>query len=158
MCIRDSFRISQPDHKTGDINAPSLTFNANPYDTSLSLGSVYSASSTVLNIDINALADEAKGSFYGYIPTTGTITLLGKSSGAQATVTNVRLVADTYGDLYGSFFFEDPLKTPTPSLRFKVGTSTFKLSSESTVNTAIAEGSILSVSYTHLTLPTIYSV
>ena len=137
------FRIAQPDHKVGDINSPSLTFNANPYDTSLSLGSVYSASSTVLNIDINALADEAKGSFYGYIPTTGTITLLGKSSGAQATVTNVRLVADTYGDLYGSFFFEDPLKTPAPSLRFKVGTSTFKLSSESTVNTAIAEGSIL---------------
>ena len=53
------------------------------------------------------------------------------------------MVADTYGDLYGSFFFEDPLKTPAPSLRFKVGTSTFKLSSESTVNTAIAEGSIL---------------
>ena len=75
------FRIAQPDHKSGDINSPSLTFITNPYDTSLSLGSVYSASSTVLNIDINALVDEAKGSFYGYIPTTGTITLLGKSSG-----------------------------------------------------------------------------
>ena len=95
-----------------------------------------------MNIDINALVDEAKGSFYGYIPTTGTITLLGQSSGAQASVTNVRLVADTYGDLYGSFFFEDPLKTPAPSLRFKVGTSTFKLSSESTINDAL-EGSIL---------------
>ena len=136
------FRIAQPDHKSGDINSPSLTFNANPYDTSLSLGSVYSASSTVLNIDINALVDEAKGSFYGYIPTTGTITLLGLSSGAQASVTNVRLVADTYGDLYGSFFFEDPLKTPAPSLRFKVGTSTFKLSSESTIGDALF-GSIL---------------
>ena len=32
------FRIAQPDHKLGDINSPSETFNANPYDTSSSLG------------------------------------------------------------------------------------------------------------------------
>ena len=54
------FRITQPDHKKGDINSPSLTFNANPFDTSSSLGTSYSASSTVLNVDVNAVADEAK--------------------------------------------------------------------------------------------------
>ena len=32
------FRIAQPDHKTGDINSPSKTFNANPFNTSSSLG------------------------------------------------------------------------------------------------------------------------
>ena len=41
------FRITQPDHKKGDINSPSTTFNANPFDTSSSLGTSYSASSTV---------------------------------------------------------------------------------------------------------------
>ena len=44
------FRIAQPDHKLGDINSPDETFNANPYDTSLSLGSAYSASTTVLTL------------------------------------------------------------------------------------------------------------
>ena len=55
------FRIAQPDHKLGDINSPDETFNANPYDTTLSLGSVYSAASTVLNIDVLSLSDEAQG-------------------------------------------------------------------------------------------------
>ena len=126
------FRITQPDHKKGDINSPSLTFNANPFDTSSSLGTSYSASSTVLNVDVNAVADEAKGTYYGYIPASGKVTLLGQSSGAQAEVTNVRLVSDTYGDLYGTFFIEDPLKDPTPSLRFKTGTSSFTLTSSPT--------------------------
>ena len=124
------FRIAQPDHKLGDINTPDETFNANPYNTSVSLGSVYSASSTVLNIDVLSMADEAQGRFFGYIPTSG-VTLLGQSSGAQAEVVDVRLVADTFGDLYGSFFFRDPLTTPPPPLRFRTGTSTFVLTSSS---------------------------
>ena len=57
------FRIAQPDHKLGDINSPEETFNANPYNTSVALGSVYSASTSVLNIDILSLADEVQGRF-----------------------------------------------------------------------------------------------
>ena len=135
------FRIAQPDHKLGDINSPEETFNANPYNTSTSLGSVYSASSSVLNIDVLSLADEAQGRFFGFIPTSN-VTLLGQSSGAQAAMANVRLVADTYGDLYGSFFFRDPLTTPPPPLRFKTGISTFKLTSSS-VNAEPLPGSLL---------------
>ena len=135
------FRIAQPDHKLGDINSPSETFNSNPYNTSLNLGSAYSASTTVLNIDVLSMADEAQGRFYGYIPTSN-VTLLGQSSGAQASVSNVRLVADTYGDLYGSFFFRDPLTTPPPPLRFRTGTSTFKLTS-SPENAEPLPGSLL---------------
>ena len=135
------FRIAQPDHKEGDINSPTETFNANPYDTSSSLGNTYSASSTVLNIDVLSLADEAQGRFFGYIPTSG-VTLLGQSSGAQATVSNVRLIADTFGDLHGSFFFRDPLTTPPPPLRFRTGLSTFKLTSSS-VNAEPLPGSLL---------------
>ena len=73
---------SQPNHKSGDINSPSRTL-FNPYDTTSSLGTTYSASSTVLNVDINSIDDEAKGSYYGYIPTTGNVTLLGQTSKAQ---------------------------------------------------------------------------
>ena len=135
------FRIAQPDHKLGDINSPDETFNANPYNTSLGLGNAYSASTTVLNIDVLSMADEAQGRFYGYIPTSG-VTLLGQSSGAQASVSNVRLVADTYGDLYGSFFFRDPLTTPPPPLRFRTGTSAFKLTS-SPENAEPLPGSLL---------------
>ena len=124
------FRIAQPDHKLGDINSPEETFNANPYNTSVSLGSVYSASTSVLNIDVFSLADEAQGKYFGYIPTSG-VTLLGQSSGAQASVSNVRLVADTFGDLYGSFFIRNPLTDPPPPLRFRTGVSTFKLTSSS---------------------------
>ena len=135
------FRIAQPDHKLGDINSPEETFNANPYNTSVSLGSVYSASTSVLNIDILSLADEVQGRFFGYIPTSG-VTLLGQSSGAQASVSNVRLVADTFGDLYGSFFIRNPLTDPPPPLRFRTGVSTFKLTSSST-NAEPLPGSLL---------------
>ena len=135
------FRIAQPDHKLGDINSPDETFNANPYDTTLSLGSVYSAASTVLNIDVLSLSDEAQGKFFGYIPTSN-VTLLGQSSGAQAEVVDVRLVADTYGDLYGSFFFRNPLTDPPPPLRFRTGVSTFKLTS-SPENAEPLPGSLL---------------
>ena len=55
---------------------------------------------------------------------------------------NVRLVADTYGDLYGSFFFRDPLTTPPPPLRFRTGTSAFKLTS-SPENAEPLPGSLL---------------
>jgi hypothetical protein len=135
------FRIAQPDHKLGDINSPEETFNANPYNTSVSLGSVYSASTSVLNIDVLSMADEAQGKYFGYIPT-GDVTLLGQSSGAQASVSNVRLVADTYGDLYGSFFIRNPLTDPPPPLRFRTGVNTFKLTSSST-NAEPLPGSLL---------------
>ena len=137
-----TFRLARPDHKKGNILKPKETFNANPYNTSVSLGKKYSASSTTLNVDINALGDEARGTFFGYIPTGTGVTLLGRSSGAQAEVTDVRLVADTFGDLSGSFFFRDPLASPPPPLRFRTGTSSFKLTSSSE-NAENLPGSVL---------------
>lgn len=135
-----SFRICPPNHKTGDINNPTTTFNANPYNTSISLPSSYSASSTVLNIDVVSLAEEAQGRFSGYV-SVGAV-LVGKTSGAQASVSNIRLVSDTFGDLGGSFFFRDPLASPPPTLRFRTGTKTFKITSSST-NADPLPGSLL---------------
>ena len=137
-----AMRIAQPDHKTGSITSPETKFNANPYNTSTSLGTAYAASSSVLNIDIKSLTDEAQGRFWGYIPTGQGVVILGTSSGAQASVSNVRLVADTFGDLYGAFWFRDPLSSPPPPLRWRTGTRTFKLTTSST-NAEPLPGSLL---------------
>ena len=113
-----TFRICQPNHKTGDINAPTTTFKNNPYNTSITLPTGYSASTTVLNVDIAALSEEAQGRFFGRIETG--MTLLGQSSGAVATVSDIRIITDTFGDVYGSFFFRNPLAIPSPELRLSL--------------------------------------
>ena len=135
-----SARVIQPNHKTGTYNSPTTTVSLNPYNRSLTLPTTYSASSTVLNIDTESLSDEVVGRYNGYI-TIGMV-LLGETSGAQATVTNIRLITDTFGDVGGSIFFRNPLASPLPPLRFTTGTKTFKLTSSST-NANPLPGSLL---------------
>ena len=125
-----SARVIQPNHKTGPYGSPTTTVSLNPYDRSVSLPTSYSASSTVLNVDIEALSDEVQGRYFGYVQKG--IVLIGNTSGAQATVSDVRLFTDTFGDVSGSFFFRNPLASPPPPLRFKTGTSAYKLTSSST--------------------------
>ena len=138
--LRATFRTCQPNHKTGPALSPATTFNANPYNTSINLPSSYASSSTVVNVDIASLVEEAQGRFFGYVET-GTV-LIGATSGAQATISNVRLVADTFGDLFGAFWFKNPLATPVPNLRFRVGTRSFRLTSSET-NATPLPGSLL---------------
>ena len=122
-------RTCAPNHKTGSISSPTTTFSTNPYNTSITLASLYSSSSTVLNIDLASLVEDAQGSFFGRIESG--IKLVGSSSGATATVRTPRLISDAVGELLGSFFFRDPLSNPAPQLRFTNGTKTFKLTSSS---------------------------
>ena len=125
-----SARICAPNHKTGSTTSPTTVYTTNPYNTSLTLPSLYSSSSTVLNIDIASLVEEAQGRFFGYLEQG--IKIVGDMSLATATVRSIRLISDAVGDLKGSFFFRDPLSTPVPQLRFENGTKTFKLTSSST--------------------------
>jgi len=136
-----SFRLSTATHKKGTYNSisPTVTYSQNPYNTSLQLAA-YSSSSTILNIDTYSLADDASGRFFGYLPQGAT--LIGKTSGAQSTVSTQSLITDNVGDLIGCFFIRNPLQTPTPSNTFGTGTKTFKLSSSSTNSSAT------SISYT----------
>jgi hypothetical protein len=134
------FRVSQPDHKLGPYNAPTRTFNSNPYNTSETLSLGYSPSSTVLNVDTISLSAEARGEFYGYI--TVNMVLVGESSGAQCKVSNIRLISDTFGDLGGTFFIRDPLTQPLPPIRIQTGDKSFKLTSSST-NEVPLPGSVL---------------
>ena len=134
-------RTCQPNHKSGSFNSGApKTYGKNPYDRSIALGTAYSASSTVLNIDIASLAKEAQGKYNGYI--TKGMTILGRSSGAQASVSNVQLLNDNWGDLEGAFFFRDPNVNPAPPLRWTTGQRQFKLTSSST-DAASLPGSLL---------------
>ena len=120
-----TFRTAQPNHKDGPYNAPDVTYNANPYNTSAQLTTQYSASGTVVNVDTRSLSNNAQGTYFGYI-TTG-MSLVGADSGATATVTDVRLITDTFGDLIGSFFIRDPNTNPPPTVRIKAGDRTFRV-------------------------------
>ena len=135
-----SFRSAQPNHKSGTYNNPSRTYSINPYNKSSSIGSSYSASSTILNVDTVSLCEEAQGRFFGYI--VAGMSLVGRSSGAEASVSNVRLVSDNWGDIYGSFFIRNPLASPPPLVRITTGTKSFKVTSSST-NAIPLPGSLL---------------
>jgi len=135
-----SFRSAQPNHKSGTYNNPSRTYSVNPYNKSSTLGSSYSASSSVINVDTSSLSEEAQGRFSGYIAD-GTV-LVGRTSGAQATVSNIRLISDNWGDLIGCFFIRDPLASPPPLIRLTTGTKSFKLTSSLT-NATPLPGSLL---------------
>ena len=104
---------------------PTITYNANPYNTSEQLTTQYSASGTTLNVDTRSLSANAQGTYFGYI-TTG-MSLVGADSGATATVTDVRLITDTFGDLIGTFFIRDPNTNPPPTVRIKAGDRTFRV-------------------------------
>tara|TARA_B100000927_G_scaffold180239_1_gene145176 strand:+ start:1000 stop:8520 length:7521 start_codon:yes stop_codon:yes gene_type:complete len=125
------FRLANQNHKYGPYNAPSQTYKQNPYEPSSAISSTYSSTTTILNVDTASLELQAASGFYGYI-TTG-MKLIGQSSGAIATVTNIRLITDKAGVLIGSLFLPDPTVPSAPT--FNTGTKTFTLSSSSTNQT-----------------------
>jgi hypothetical protein len=124
------FRVASANHKYGPFNAPTKTYNINPYIREENLSASYSSSSKVLNIDVYSLSEEAQGKYSGYL--TKGMQLVGQTSGAVAYVKDLRLISDNYGDLIGSFFLRDPNTNPPPVVRIGTGTKTYRLSSSST--------------------------
>ena len=131
-----TFRVAQANHRTGPYNAPETFFTTNPYDTSVNISSSYTESSTILNVDTLALAKDAQGDYYGRVQTG--LKLVGQTSKAQATISNIRLIADNLGNVLGSFFIRTPnegdalIWGATPGLRFENGSKTFRLTSSET--------------------------
>jgi hypothetical protein len=117
-----SFRVAQSNHKEGPYNSPSSTYPLNPY-TSQPLPSTYSSTSTILNVDTFSLSTQTEGEFSGWVQSG--MTLVGKTSGAIATISNVRLISDVYTSLIGSFYIPDPNFAVNP--RFENGTKIFRL-------------------------------
>ena len=133
-----TFRVAQSNHKEGQYDLPTSTFMENPY-TGTPLSGSYSSTSTLLNVDTYSLANEAQGEFFGWVETGMVFT--GQTSGAQATVTNVRLLSDLSATLIGSYYIPNPNNINFP--RFEVGTSVFTLTNDKDNNqddaTTIAE-------------------
>jgi hypothetical protein len=127
------FRVAQSNHKDGPYNAPTATFKENPYTNTL-LSSSYSSTSDILNIDTFSLANEPQGEFNGWIEPG--MVLVGKISGARATITNNRLFSDLSATLIGSFFIPNPNVNIHP--RFETGTKllTFTNNNLNDANTA----------------------
>jgi hypothetical protein len=119
---RITFRVAQSNHKEGPYNTPTTTYSQNPY-TSQTLQPSYSSTSNILNVDTFSLSNEPQGSFSGYVESG--MRLIGQTSGAQATITNVRLLSDLSATLIGSFFIPNPNTTIHP--RFETGSKTFTL-------------------------------
>ena len=119
------FRVANANHKYGNYNNPTDVYTRNPYDqqNTSALASTYSSTSTILNIDTGSLSEQVSGTFYGRV--LNSLILVGQTSGAQATVSNVRLVADNVGTVIGSFHIPNPNVATNPS--FETGTKTFKL-------------------------------
>jgi len=138
-----AFRTAKPSHKTGSITSPTTEYNSNPYNKSQILPSAYSSSSTVLNVDTFSLAEESLTRYGGFVQRG--VRLIGRSSGAVATVSNVRLVTDTFGDLNGCFFIRDPNMTPLPLVRIRSGERVFKISQNSQ-NAKVLPGDRASIS------------
>jgi len=140
-----AFRVAQANHKNGPYNAPTEIYKNNPYLSQTGTTAVesflgtagtvqtagqgqilpasYSSTSTILNVDTFSLSNQAQGEFSGYIQQD--MILVGRTSGAQATVTNVRLVSDLSASLIGSFFIPNPNITSSP--RFQTGSKVFTL-------------------------------
>jgi hypothetical protein len=123
-------RLAVPDHKYGPYLNPTLTFANNPYNSSQPLSPLYSTTSTILNIDTASLSDMVSAKFKGRVKI-GTI-LKGDTSGAEAVVSNLRLIPDAASTLIGSLYIPNPKFASNP--QFATGTKTFKLTSSPTNN------------------------
>ena len=139
------FRLCTPNHKTGPFdgsNPPEITnpvyiftgtgepipagtpkldvFVLDPY-TQQPIPTAYTSSSTFLNVDTRALELPSEIEYYGQVAPN--MRLIGKTSGAVARVSNIRLISDSRGRLLGSLFIPDPNVVGNP--RWINGENTF---------------------------------
>ncbi len=121
-----TFRVAQANHKEGEYNIPTSTYKDNPY-TLQPLSSAYSSTSTLLNVDTFSLSNINQPEFNGYVQ--NQMILVGQTSGAQARISNVRLISDISSWLQGSFFIPDNNRNPSAP-RFETGNKLFRLTSD----------------------------
>lgn len=107
--------------------APNDGFKYNPYDDT-EMRTTYSANYGYLTIDLDAMATQVNGSFFGNIQV-GEV-LVGQSSGARAVVKDRRLISDRYGNLSATFFIPSPNVDSNP--RWGTGKRTIRLTTNDT--------------------------
>ena len=138
------FRVAVSNHREGPFDNPTRIYAKNPYTTQTALTAIetysgspgvvqlsggvlipptYSSTSTTINVDCESLAEQPQGDFFGRIET-GMI-LKGGTSGAEAQVTDLRLISDYAATCLGSFFIPNPNIATNPT--FQSGRRTFTL-------------------------------
>jgi len=133
-------KLKKPNHKFGDTSTPDIgaglgspsvlveTYEVDPYNQNRPApSSAYSATSKLINFDLRAVANKEK--YYGYVLKGAKV--VGRTSGAVATIEKADLISDNWGDIIGSFFFRDPNTNPAPPIKVKSGTKTVKVTSNS---------------------------
>ena len=120
-----NFVVAQSNHKYGKFDDPVDFFDLNPYDRNNLIPANYSETSTILNVDTASLAAEPQPTHRGYVATG--MMLVGQTSGAQATVSDVRLITDQVGTLIGSFRVPDSSNSSNPI--FETGRNRLRLTS-----------------------------
>ena len=123
-----TFRLAAPNHKEGPYNAPTKVITSNPYNIASGISTVYSTSSTILNVDTFSLASQVQGEFFGHVQ--NGMKIKGLTSGAEASISNVRLISDTVGQLTCCYNVPDPSVDANP--RFETGTKTLRLTTSPT--------------------------
>ena len=123
-----SFRLAVSNHKYGPYDSPTDFYVQNPYDRQNNVPENYSSTSTLLNIDTFSLSNERQPEFWGWART-GMI-LRGQTSGAVATVSNLRMVTDNIGTVIGTYLVPDGNVPGNPV--FETGRSVFRLTNSST--------------------------
>ena len=119
------FRVANTNHKYGPYNNPTDIYEESPYNRSTVIPAIYSESSNILNVDTFSLSSEDFPQFSGFI-STGMI-LTGRTSGAEAKVTDVKLITDRNGTIQTSFRVPDSASSANPV--FETGRSLFRLTS-----------------------------
>ena len=119
---RITFRVAQSNHREGDYDLPTKVYPENPYNSQI-LPESYSSTSTLLNVDTYSLSNEAQGEYWGWVESG--MTLVGESSGAQASISNLRLISDLAANLKGSYYIPNPNNINFP--RFETGSKVFTL-------------------------------
>lgn len=135
-----NFRLASTNHMDGKYNNPTNVYAKNPYNNT-DLQSAYSQTSTVLNVDTQSLSSIFISKYYGQIQN-GMI-LVGKSSGAQAKISDIRLISNREGILQGV------ISIPKPNglnKKFLTGKKTILFNSDK-FNSAISDSSFAEVIY-----------
>ena len=139
-----TFRAAQLNHREGAYNAPTKVYPENPYIPGQVMPSTYSATSTILNVDTFSLAEQVSGTFGGWVE--NGMSLVGKTSGAKATITDVRLVSDISATILGCLYIPNPSNPSNP--KFETGKKIFTLVNNETNDqnnaTTVAETSFIS--------------
>jgi len=128
-----NFRVAQSNHREGPYDVPTKTFVDNPYNNQ-PLSANYSSTSTLLNVDTFSLSNEPQGEYFGWVESG--MVLVGQSSGAVATIDDVKLLSDISATLIGSFFIPNPNNFNFP--RFETGTKVLSLTNDPDNNPDLA--------------------